>query len=214
MILSFCLLLFTIIALLIERKRQSAIRENERLLSYVEDTSKILQDTKTAFQKKEKSYFDQIKTLKQLSKNDLDRLNAITFELRQSYVCLFRKQFEQISSLIDPNTPASGRTAHKLLYKSVDDLMECLSNPSSQKRLEDKINSELSDIITSIRKDLPKLSDDDIRFICYMIMGFDNTSLSVLMNISRENARVKRHRLKAKIISYYGENHNYSSFLS
>ena len=214
MILSFCLLAFTIIFLFIEKSRQSAVKENERLLSYAEDTSRILQETTMAFQKKEESYFNEIKALKDVSDKERERFNTVTIELRKSYISLFRKQFEQISSLIDPSTPASSPTTHRLLYRSVDDLMECLSNPSLQKQLEDKLNSELSDVITSIRKDMPKLDDDDIRFICYMIMGFDNTSLSVLMNISRENVRVKRHRLKARIISQYGENHIYSSFLS
>lgn len=123
-------------------------------------------------------------------------------QLRVSYVSLFRKQFEHISKALDPNTIVNSREIRERLYKNVDELLLSLSDPSSQKVPEEMIDAYVPGIITSIRADFPKLSDDDIRFLCYLIMGFDNTSISMLMNITRENVRVKRHRLKSKILTF------------
>ena len=49
-------------------------------------------------------------------------------------------------------------------------------------------------------------SESDIRFICYMVAGFDATTISVLMNISTDNVRVKRSRIRHRILSNEGPN--------
>ena len=53
---------------------------------------------------------------------------------------------------------------------------------------------------------MSKYSDDDIRLICYLVAGFDATTISVLMNITGENARVKKHRIRGRLLRDKGEN--------
>lgn len=190
-------LLFILIAVMVgiiaARKRRESDIEIKRLISAAEESTRMLSDMEKEM------------TLTR------EQQEEVLSQLRTSYISLFRKQFEQISKAFDPNNLVNSNEIHKRLYKCVDDLLVSLSEPSSLKVLEGMIDSCLSGIITSIRMDFPKMTDDDIRFLCYLIMGFDNTSISVLMNISRENVRVKRHRLKNKIISY--ENGKYMDYL-
>ena len=83
---------------------------------------------------------------------------------------------------------------------------EIASGSEGQKKFEARINADLDDIVSKIRSDFPKLKDDDIRFICYLIVGFDTSTISFLMDISKENVRVKKHRLREKLNGYAGPN--------
>lgn len=186
------ILLSVVIGIIAAMKRRESENEIKRLISAAEESTRMLTDMENELKKTK------------------DHQEEALSQLRKSYVSLFRKQFEQISKAFDPNNLVNSRDIHERLYKTVDDLLVSLSEPSSQKALEEMVDSHISGIITSIRKDFPKLTDDDIRFLCYLIMGFDNTSISVLMNISRENVRVKRHRLRNRIMSY--ENGKYQDF--
>ena len=129
-------------------------------------------------------------------------------QMRTSYVQLFRKQFEQIATVFDPYRTTQSREVRDQLYSSIDNLLESLSDPSAQERLEGIVDNNVSGIITSIKKDFPKFTSEDIRFICYMIMGFDNTSISVMLNLSKENVRVKRHRLRNRILEFNDGKYN------
>lgn len=186
------ILLSVVIGIIAAMKRRESENEIKRLISAAEESTRMLTDMENELKKTK------------------DHQEEALSQLRKAYVSLFRKQFEQISKAFDPNNLVNSRDIHERLYKTVDDLLVSLSEPSSQKALEEMVDSHISGIITSIRKDFPKLTDDDIRFLCYLIMGFDNTSISVLMNISRENVRVKRHRLRNRIMSY--ENGKYQDF--
>lgn len=187
------ILLSVVIGIIAAKKRRESENEIKRLISAAEESTRMLTDMENELKKTK------------------DHQEEALSQLRKSYVSLFRKQFEQISKAFDPNNLVNSRDIHERLYKTVDDLLVSLSEPSSQKALEEMVDFHISGIITSIRKDFPKLTDDDIRFLCYLIMGFDNTSISVLMNISRENVRVKRHRLRNRIMSY--ENGKYMDYL-
>ena len=189
----FFILIAVLVGIMAARKRRESENEIKRLISAAEESTRMLSDVEKEM------------TLTRVQQKE------VLSQLRFSYISLFRRQFEQLSKAFDPNNLVNSREIHKRLYKSVDDLLVSLSEPSSQKSLEEMIDSYMSGIITSIRTDFPKMTDEDIRFLCYLIMGFDNTSISVLMNISRENVRVKRHRLKNKIMSY--DNGKYEEIL-
>ena len=72
---------------------------------------------------------------------------------------------------------------------------------SLHSELEDQINKELNNILVHLREDIPSLSQDDIRFICYCIIGFDGTLISTILNMSTSNVYTKKSRLRVKIDS-------------
>lgn len=203
------ILSFVIATIAIRKKRESE-KETKRLLSVVEESSRLISEMEIGIRLIEEEKNENNHKLETLE-DELSKSKDSVFHLRQSYISLFRKQFEQINNVLEPNWQTKGREVQSLLHKPVDELLNILSDSSSQKALEELVDSNLSGIITSIRKDFPRFTDEDIRFICYMIIGFDNTSISILMNMTGENVRVKRHRLKNKIADF--ENGKYTGYL-
>lgn len=189
-------------------KRKIALsREKERLTQAVEESERLLETVmKRAKQEKEerdKNIFD----LKSLNEREQDKIK----ELRDMYVTLYQKRFCEIGKYYDA---ASSHQLESIKEKAYHDVIsstqtlfeEIASGSEGQKKFEARINADLDDIVSKIRSDFPKLKDEDIRFICYLIVGFDTSTISFLMDISKENVRVKKHRLREKLNGYSGPN--------
>lgn len=143
-----------------------------------------------------------------------DRIN----QLRQSYLTLYQNQFGEIIKYynVTPsrNEEVMTEKTERTLINEVKGLLKEISSRSSQLVLEGKINEDLYNIVSRIRQDFPKYKDEDIRFICYVLLGFDTSTIAFLMNISKENVRVKRHRFHLKLSNYTGPNESvYQMFL-
>lgn len=189
-------------------KRKIALsREKERLTQAVEESERLLETVmnraKQEKEERDKNIFD----LKSLNEREQDKIK----ELRDMYVTLYQKRFCEIGKYYDA---ASSHRLESIKEKAYHDVIsstqtlfeEIASGSEGQKKFEARINADLDDIVSKIRSDFPKLKDEDIRFICYLIVGFDTSTISFLMDISKENVRVKRHRLREKLNGYSGPN--------
>ena len=189
-------------------KRKIALsREKERLTQAVEESERLLETVmnraKQEKEERDKNIFD----LKSLNEREQDKIK----ELRDMYVTLYQKRFCEIGKYYDA---ASSHRLESIKEKAYHDVIsstqtlfeEIASGSEGQKKFEARINADLDDIVSKIRSDFPKLKDDDIRFICYLIVGFDTSTISFLMDISKENVRVKKHRLREKLNGYSGPN--------
>ena len=192
-LLSFALLLFL-------RKKRMMDRENDRLLLAMEESEKMLGVMKLDFE--QKYYAIQEESVAQRKK---------VLELQKMYAGLYQKQFSEIGKNYDAsylNNP--DRTSQKISKQVASEISNILSEISAQSsnhtEFEARINRDADNIIAKIRIDYPRYSDDDIRLICYLVAGFDATTISVLMNITGENARVKKHRIRGRLLRDKGEN--------
>lgn len=189
-------------------KRKIALsREKERLTQAVEESERLLETVmnraKQEKEERDKNIFD----LKSLNEREQDKIK----ELRDMYVTLYQKRFCEIGKYYDA---ASSHRLESIKEKAYHDVIsstqtlfgEIASGSEGQKKFEARINADLDDIVSKIRSDFPKLKDEDIRFICYLIVGFDTSTISFLMDISKENVRVKKHRLREKLNGYSGPN--------
>ena len=189
-------------------KRKIALsREKERLTQAVEESERLLETVmnraKQEKEERDKNIFD----LKSLNEREQDKIK----ELRDMYVTLYQKRFCEIGKYYDA---ASSHRLESIKEKAYHDVIsstqtlfeEIASGSEGQKKFEARINADLDDIVSKIRSDFPKLKDEDIRFICYLIVGFDTSTISFLMDISKENVRVKKHRLREKLNGYAGPN--------
>jgi len=50
-----------------------------------------------------------------------------------------------------------------------------------------------------LRQDFPRLKEKDFLFFAYMIIGFDVTQISIVLNMSIGSVYTKRFRLREKI---------------
>ncbi len=74
------------------------------------------------------------------------------------------------------------------------------SNHEAQKQFEQLLDKELDGIMTRFRNDFPNLSEKEYCFAGFVFAGFDNTVISIVMDVSTvDNARQQKSRLKRKI---------------
>lgn len=189
-------------------KRKIALsREKERLTQAVEESERLLETVRNRAKQEKEERDKNIFDLKSLNEREQDKIK----DLREMYVALYQKRFSEIGKYYDA---ASSHRLESIKEKAYYDVIsstqalfeEIASGSEGQKKFEARINADLDDIVSKIRSDFPKLKDEDIRFICYLIVGFDTSTISFLMDITKENVRVKKHRLREKLNGYSGPN--------
>lgn len=189
------------------KRKTALIREKDRLAQTVEESEKLLETVRNRAKQEKEERDKDIFDLKSHNERERDKIK----ELREMYVALYQKRFSEIGKYYDA---ASSHRLESIKEKAYHDVIsstqalfeEIASGSEGQKKFEARINADLDDIVSKIRSDFPKLKDDDIRFICYLIVGFDTSTISFLMDISKENVRVKKHRLREKLNGYAGPN--------
>ena len=189
------------------KRKTALIREKDRLAQAVEESERLLETVRNRAKQEKEERDKDIFDLKSRNERERDKIK----ELRDMYVSLYQKRFYEIGKYYDA---ASSHRLESIKEKAYHDVIsstqalfeEIASGSEGQKKFEAWINADLDDIVSKIRSDFPKLKDDDIRFICYLIVGFDTSTISFLMDISKENVRVKKHRLREKLNGYSGPN--------
>ena len=201
------ILAFSFLAFLYFKRRRQLSEENERLLLAVDESERMLRIMELD---SDNIRVEFSKTISQIEEQASVQ-NRKVLELQKMYAGLYQKQFSDIgkyfdvSYLVNPNK-ASQKIIKQVSSKINEILSEISAQSGKQTKFESRINRDADNIIAKIRKDYPKYSEDDIRFICYIIAGFDTTTISVLMDISGENARVKKHRIRSRMLRDNGEN--------
>ena len=189
------------------KRKTALIREKDRLAQAVEESERLMETVRNRAKQEKEERDKDIFDLKSRNERERDKIK----ELRDMYVSLYQKRFYEIGKYYDA---ASSHRLESIKEKAYHDVIsstqalfeEIASGSEGQKKFEARINADLDDIVSKIRSDFPKLKDDDIRFICYLIVGFDTSTISFLMDISKENVRVKKHRLREKLNGYSGPN--------
>lgn len=191
-------------------KRKIALsREKERLTQAVEESERLLETVRNRANEEKSEREKDILDLKSRNEREQDKIK----DLREMYVALYQKRFSEIGKYYDASSSYRLESIKEKAYHDVISSTQALfeeiaSGSEGQKKFEARINADLDDIVSKIRSDFPKLKDDDIRFICYLIVGFDTSTISFLMDITKENVRVKKHRLREKLNGYSGPNEN------
>ena len=70
---------------------------------------------------------------------------------------------------------------------------------SEKDNLESTINSHFDGVITKLRSDLPNLSENTYRMICFFIIGFSGKTIAILMNVGVGTVYTTKNRIKGKI---------------
>lgn len=201
------LMIIALLYVIFMKRKSTLIREKDRLTQAVEESERLLETVRNRANEEKSEREKDILDLKSRNEREQDKIK----DLREMYVALYQKRFSEIGKYYDA---ASSHRLESIKEKAYHDVIsstqalfeEIASGSEGQKKFEAMINADLDDIVSKIRSDFPKLKDDDIRFICYLIVGFDTSTISFLMGISKENVRVKKHRLREKLNGYSGPN--------
>lgn len=203
------LMIIALLYVIFMKRKSTLIREKDRLTQAVEESERLLETVRNRANEEKSEREKDILDLKSRNEREQDKIK----DLREMYVALYQKRFSEIGKYYDA---ASSHRLESIKEKAYHDVIsstqalfeEIASGSEGQKKFEARINADLDDIVSKIRSDFPKLKDEDIRFICYLIVGFDTSTISFLMDISKENVRVKKHRLREKLNGYSGPNEN------
>lgn len=201
------LMIIALLYVIFMKRKSTLIREKDRLTQAVEESERLLETVRNRANEEKSEREKDILDLKSRNEREQDKIK----DLREMYVTLYQKRFCEIGKYYDA---ASSHRLESIKEKAYHDVIsstqtlfeEIASGSEGQKKFEARINADLDDIVSKIRSDFPKLKDEDIRFICYLIVGFDTSTISFLMDISKENVRVKKHRLREKLNGYSGPN--------
>lgn len=201
------LMIIALLYVIFMKRKSTLIREKDRLTQAVEESERLLETVRNRANEEKSEREKDILDLKSRNEREQDKIK----DLREMYVALYQKRFYEIGKYYDA---ASSHRLESIKEKAYHDVIsstqalfeEIASGSEGQKKFEARINADLDDIVSKIRSDFPKLKDEDIRFICYLIVGFDTSTISFLMDITKENVRVKKHRLREKLNGYSGPN--------
>ncbi|MBQ7773332.1 MAG: hypothetical protein IJ383_04640 [Bacteroidales bacterium] len=134
---------------------------------------------------------------------ELTSQDAKIENLQKLYAQTYKKQFKVIGELcLTYLTKINRKDIKDVIFRKVESMIDNLSiYDNLHSELEVQINKELNNIIKHLREDIPSLSQDDIRFICYCIIGFDAVLISTILNLSTSNVYTKKSRIRAKIVN-------------
>ncbi len=188
--------MFGVIVFLIIRRRERDRLASDNLIRMAEETNALLLQSNSQLE----SQVKEIESSRQL--------DALAFQnkyrsLQQSYIQLFKNQFDTVNSLCKTylkNLDKPEETRKTFIYGKVKDIIAFIGKDKKQHALfEEQINRDLDNIVAHLKTDLGKVSDKDARFICYTIAGFDPNIVATLLNLSLSNVYTKRSRLRDRI---------------
>lgn len=121
--------------------------------------------------------------------------------MQKIYAQMYKKQFATISELcLSYFLKQDKKNVKDFIYRKVENIVMGISSDNKLHfQLERQINKELNNILLHLKEDIPTLSKEDIRFVCYCIIGFDANLISIILNLSASNIYTKKSRLRSKI---------------
>lgn len=132
----------------------------------------------------------------ELDKKDEDKISS----LRSSYISMYRQHFASIGTYIKKDISKSA------IPEQIEDhikviLSELEYGQNNQDRFESRLNKAFDNIMKKLRTDFPDYSSDTYRFLSYIIAGFRNTSIAIILNESTSAISTRKSRLKQKILN-------------
>lgn len=122
-------------------------------------------------------------------------------ELKRKYIELYKSRFEIIGSLYEQYTLFDGKNnSEHAIYEKVSAMVEDFRNDYSNKeQFESILNENMDNIVSRFRTEVPKLKEMDYSIFCFMLIGFDPTTISHLLNTTINVIYIRKSRMKKHI---------------
>ncbi len=204
-------------------RRQNRKRvELERLLRLYEESNRMLKKSRAVIEQKSDIYklkseslLGEIESVRRQMEDQQSRYDHILIEekeisqglqekldaLRMGYAVAYKEKYSAIGELCNAYLSSKDRTDKKeVIYRRVEKLIAYISEDDKlHKRFEDQINKDLDNIITYLREDFGESYENDSRFICYWIVGFEPEMISTILGLSLSNVYTKKSRWRERI---------------
>lgn len=122
-------------------------------------------------------------------------------ELKRKYIELFKSKFDIIGSLYEQYTLFDGKNnSEHVIYEKVSSIVEEFRNDySNREQFESILNENMDNIVSKFRMEIPKLKEMDYSIFCFMLIGFDATTISHLLNTTMNVIYIRKSRMKKSI---------------
>ena len=128
-------------------------------------------------------------------------LSEEILNLRKSCVSLYKDSFQEIGYLIERSLMLKDdEKAKKEYHDRAQEKITLFLSHEKQKERERIINDKTDHLLDKIRTEFPNLSEKDIQFLSFLLLGFDSSLISMILNVSQNSLYVRKSRLKEKIL--------------
>lgn len=206
------LLLVSLLLYFLYRSRSERLeREKVRMADIAENMKKRLRESEEV-RALEKVSLDGLVSEKETEisslRKEIDTKEEILANLRNEYARMYKTQFKYLGDLCETFLLANDRKdSQRIVYDKVRDMLKNLSGDSAgQKRFERMIDKSLDNLMKHFRDDFPDYSEEDYRFVSYIFVGFDATTLCIIFNMPSVAAvYMRKSRVKKAIIESNSE---------
>ena len=178
-------ILIMIIVLLYQRRRLQISKDHNELLCKYIETQRLLD-------------------IERKNSNAVEERERKIRDLQVSFAQMYKNQFAKVGGLIGTNLELSLMLdrGQDLFKQQVSGILEDLSRSQSDYTIwEDRVNTDLDNIIIKLRSDYPELSEDDLRILSFVIVGFEPITIATILNANASTIRSRKRRLKEKVFS-------------
>ncbi|MBO4843194.1 MAG: hypothetical protein J5490_01255 [Bacteroidales bacterium] len=119
--------------------------------------------------------------------------------LRKDFVALYEQQFAQLGELCEAyiHTDKVGALYHRMRFL----LGDLQADDQLFSKLEQTIDAGCDGIVSHLRNEIEGVTEQDIRFFCFNLLGLSNDSIAVLTGVETSTVYSRRSRLKKRILS-------------
>lgn len=155
------------------------------------------------YRQKQQQQIDRLITAAEESRRMLSEQTRGSNSYRQLFAAQYQSQFAAIGRLAEPFI-SDGRVgefkvrASKAYSEQLDTILSEITHVHN-KDFERRIDRDLNGIISRIRIAFPQFREQDIRFLTYLIAGFESSTIAFLMDLSKGNIRIRKYRLRRAI---------------
>ena len=149
--------------------------------------------------------------------NEEKQRDDVLHQLRCCFASMYQHSFNEIGKLYGKNLELSfmvdkGVEQYK---KKVSAILKELSDDKHHRTMfEARVNNDLDNILDKIRADFPSFGPETIRFLSYVIVGFDAITISSILGEQSSASRMRKSRLMRQILETDTPNHDlYKTFL-
>ena len=123
--------------------------------------------------------------------------------LKKKYLSIYKSRFVTIGELCEQYVHSQGLVnAEKSVYKKVVSLVDDFTNDySNREKFESMLDEDLDNIMSNLREEMPSLKDKDYMIFGFLVIGFDVTTISNLMNITANTVYIRKSRIKNQILT-------------
>ena len=144
----------------------------------------------------------ELNRLKETLEEDAKRQDERILQLQRDCRLMYREQFSEIRNCLERAIVLKDeKTAREQYIQRLEHQLAFFSSKDWQAERELFIDQRTGGIMTSLRRNVNRLKDDDYQFLVFLILGFDATLICMITGMSSSNHYTRKSRLKEKILS-------------